>query len=154
MYEIFLKNIDANNKQGVIIPHFGAVHNLDNETLYFPIQDFEKYQSYGSHGIDYTATYGRQVQSLTIDSIGIEEPISFMKIDIEGGDLKALKGAVNTIRKNRMPILFEYQCVFEEKYNMCFQEYVDFVRSIDYKFSKVINGANYLIVPTGDQIYV
>lgn len=147
VYEIFTKNIEANNKQGMIIPHFGAIHDINDEILYFPIQDFDKYETYGSHGIDYTSTIGREVKSLTVDSINIQEPISFMKIDIEGGDLNALKGAVNTINKNRMPILFEYQYVFEKKYNMCFQDYVDFVNSINYKFVNVVSAANFLILP-------
>ena len=139
VYEILLKNIFANKKEDVIIPHFGAVHNIDNKILYYPVQNFKKYQSYGSHGIDYTVSHGRKVKSLTIDSLDIKEPISFMKIDIEGGDLKAMQGARKTILKNKMPIIFEYQYIYEDKYKMCFQDYVDFVQSINYRFSKVIN---------------
>jgi FkbM family methyltransferase len=147
VYEILLKNISANSKEKIIIPHFGAVHNINNETLFYPIQDFKKYQTYGSHGIDYTTHRGRKVKSLTIDSLDIQEIISFMKIDIEGGDLKAMQGARKTILKNKMPIIFEYQYVFEDKYKMCFQDYIDFVESINYRFSKVINNCNFLILP-------
>jgi FkbM family methyltransferase len=147
VYEIFNKNLEANNKTGNIIPHFGAVHNVAGETLIFPDQDFEEYGAYGAYGIDYNATKGREVKTITIDSLNIREPISFMKIDIQGGDLQAMQGAVKTIEKNRMPILFEYEYHFEEKYNMCFHDYVDFVQSINYKFHKVINGHNFLIIP-------
>ncbi|HTB51219.1 MAG TPA: FkbM family methyltransferase [Ferruginibacter sp.] len=147
VYEILNKNIAANNKTGKIIPHFGAVHNVAGETLIFPDQDFKEYGAYGAYGIDYTATNGREVKSITIDSLNIEAPISFMKIDIQGGDLQAMQGAVKTIQKNKMPILFEYEYHFEEKYNLCFQDYVDFVESIQYKFHKVINGHNFLIIP-------
>ncbi len=147
VFEIFEKNIKANNKEGKIIPHFGAVHNIDGETLYFPIQDFDRFGTYGSYGIDYNVKQGREVKSITIDSLDIKETISFMKVDIQGGDLQALQGAVKTINKNRMPILFEYEYHFEEEYNLCFQDYVDFVQSIDYKFYKNINGHNYLIIP-------
>ena len=145
IYEIFNKNIVANNKENIIIHHFGAVHNIDGEILIFPEQDFEKFDAYGAFGIDYTASDGREVKSITIDSLNISEPISFMKIDIQGGDLQAMQGAVNTIVRNKMPILFEYEYHFEEKYNMKFQNYVDFVLNIGYEFEKVINGHNYLI---------
>jgi len=147
IYDILNKNIEANNKTGKIIPHFGAVHNKAGETLIFPEQDFEEFSAYGAYGIDYNAIAGRRVPTITIDSLHIEEPISFIKIDIQGGDLQAMQGAVNTINKNRMPILFEYEYHFEEKYNLCFQDYVDFVESIHYKFHKVINGHNFLIIP-------
>ena len=147
IYNILNKNIIANKKEGIIIPHFGAVHNIDGETFYFPEQDFIEFQTYGSYGIDYNAGEGRAVKSLTIDSLNINEEVCFMKVDVQGSDLQALKGAVNTIKKNRMPIIFEYEYHFEDRFNMKFQDYVDFVRDIDYRFEKVINGHNYLIIP-------
>ena len=147
VFEIFNKNIEANSKTGIIISHFGAVHNVAGEILIFPDQDFEEFGTYGSYGIDYTAKKGREVKTITIDSLDIQEPVSFMKIDIQGGDLQAMQGAFKTIKKNQMPILFEYEYQFEERYNLCFQDYVDFVQSINYKFHKVINGHNFLILP-------
>ncbi len=147
IFEIFTKNIAANNKNDIIKPHFGAVHNVIGETLIFPEQDFTEFGTYGSYGIDYNANAGREVKTLTIDSLNIQEPISFMKIDIQGGDLQGMQGAVETIKRNKMPILFEYEYHFEERFKLCFQDYVDFVTSIDYKFHKVINGHNFLIIP-------
>lgn len=147
IFEILKKNIDVNNLNEKIIPHFGAVHDKDNELLYFPVQDFERFETYGSYGIDYKNNKGREVRSLTIDSLNLQDPISFMKVDVQGGDLQAMRGARETIRRNQMPILFEYEYHFEEELNLSFQEYVDFVAQIGYKFEKVINGHNYLIIP-------
>lgn len=152
VFEILKKNIEANNKTGNIIPHFGAVHNVPGDTLIFPDQDFEEFASYGSYGIDYNAKLGRQVNTITIDGLYIEEPIHFMKIDIQGGDLQAMQGARKTIERNKMPILFEYEYNFEEKYNLCFQDYVDFVQSINYKFHRVVTGHNFLIIPRENDI--
>jgi hypothetical protein len=58
-----------------------------------------------------------------------------------------LKGAEKTIKKNKMPIIFEYEYSFEGELGLNFQDYVDFVHSINYRFEKVIVGNNYLIVP-------
>ena len=147
VFEVFEKNIVANHREGKIIPIFGAVHNVANETLIFPVQDFKEFGTYGSYGIDYNAEEGRSVTSITIDSLEIPEPVSFMKIDIQGGDLQGMQGAVKTIHRNRMPILFEYEYQFEERFKMSFQGYVDFVRDIDYVFKRVVIGHNFLIVP-------
>ena len=147
IFEILQKNIEANNLGETINPHFGAVHNKLGEILYFPVQDFERFQTYGSYGIDYNGKKGREVPTITIDSLNIQEPISFMKVDVQGGDLQAMQGAIDTIKKNQMPILFEYEAAFEEEFNYTFQEYVDFVASINYKFEKVVSGHNYLILP-------
>lgn len=147
VFDILKRNIEANSLNDVIIPTFGAVHNVVGETLYFPIQDFDRFGTYGSYGIDYNGKQGRPVPSVTIDSLEISEPVSFMKVDVQGGDLMAMKGALKTIERYKMPILFEYEYHFEEELNLNFQEYVDFVASIDYRFAKVINGHNYLILP-------
>jgi FkbM family methyltransferase len=147
VFEILKKNIAANNLSKIIKPIFGAVHDKTNEKLIYPEQDFVRFGSYGSYGIDYNAKKGREVETITIDSMHINNPISFMKIDIQGGDLFAIQGAIETIKKHKMPILFEYEYRFEDEFNMSFQDYVDLVTSMNYKFEKVIRGHNYLIVP-------
>jgi FkbM family methyltransferase len=147
VFEILTKNIAANGRAGRIVPVFGAVHNVPDQTLYFPVQDFVRFPTYGSYGIDYSGTKGRPVPSITIDSLNIAEPISFMKVDVQGGDLQAMQGARGTIAKNRMPIVFEYEYQLEAQYKLSFQDYVDFVSQIGYRFESVINGYNYLIVP-------
>lgn len=146
IYSILNKNIEANNKVDVIRPIFGAVHDV-NTTLIFPEQDFKVFGSYGAYGVDYTAKAGRSVKTVVIDDLAIEGPISFMKVDIQGGDLLAMRGAINTIRKNKMPIVFEYEYQLEERYSLSFQAYVDFISEIGYEFKKVLGGHNFLITP-------
>ena len=106
-----------------------------------------RFQAYGSYGIDPNATAGRTVKALTIDGLNINTPISFMKVDIQGSDLFALRGAVETIKRHRMPIIFEFEQQFQAEFHTSFQDYVDFVNSISYRFEKLVMDINYLIVP-------
>lgn len=152
VFQILEKNIQQNFAR--VIPHHGAVHCNNTETLYFPIQDFERFSTYGSYGIDYKNGQGRPVKALMIDDVEFDKPVSFMKVDVQGGDLQAMQGAVKTIARYRMPILFEYEWLFEEEQSLCFQDYVDFVASIDYKFARVIQGQNYLILPAEGPYHV
>ena len=149
VYEILEKNIIANPDAGIIIPHFGAVWEEEGKTFIFPEVQFEEGEapSYGSHGLDLNAISGREVKSITIDSLDIQEPISFMKTDVEGCDLQAMRGARKTIMRNRMPVVFEYAYYLEEKFGMRFQDYIDFVSDINYRFDKTNGGNNYLILP-------
>jgi FkbM family methyltransferase len=147
IFEILKKNIAANERTDRIIPVFGAVHNVANQTLYFPVQDFQRFGTYGSYGIDYAGTQGRPVPTLTVDSLEIPGPISFMKVDVQGGDLQAMQGARATIERNKMPILFEFEGAFQDEFHLDFQDYVDFVQSIGYKFARVTHGYNYLVLP-------
>jgi len=145
VFKILEKNAKANAKN--ITTVFGAVHHTGGDTLYFPVQDFERFGTYGSYGIDYVHGQGRPVPTVAIDDIDFPSPISFMKVDVQGGDLFALKGATKTIAKHKMPIVFEYEYLFEDELHLSFQEYVDFVRDSGYYFAKVINGHNFLVLP-------
>lgn len=146
VYDILRKNIEANHC-GNIKPIYGAVYDKPDLELLFPKPDFSEFTAYGSYGINPLARTGDKVQTLTIDSIRFEKPISFMKVDIQGSDLFALRGAMATIKEHKMPIVFEYEEQFQDQFDTSFQDYVDFVNEIGYKFKKTILNINYLIVP-------
>jgi len=146
VFEILKKNIDLNDCKN-IKPVFGAVYDREGVKLVFPEPDFKRFRAYGSYGIDPDVKDGNKVESLTIDSIEYDKPVSFLKIDIQGSDLFALRGAVKTIQKHKMPIIFEFEQQFQDSFKTSFQDYVDFVQKIDYKFETTVLGINYLIVP-------
>ena len=145
VYTILEKNVAINAVR--VKPFEEAVHTTSDETLYFSEYNFDIFDSYGSFGIDYVNSQGTPVKTIALDDLDYPLPISFMKVDAQGGDLFAMQGARKIIKKYRMPIIFEYEYLFEEKLNMQFQEYVDFVGSIGYKFVRCYGGINHLILP-------
>ncbi len=140
------KNIELNSISN-IIPICAAVHERSGEKVFFPEQDFVVWHCYGAYGLNPDLKEGRTVETMTVDSLDINRPISFMKVDVQGADLSAMRGAIATIEKFRFPIIFEYEEQFQERFGTCFQDYVDFVASIDYKFAYTVNEINYVIVP-------
>lgn len=146
VFAILEKNI-ALHKATNITPFFNAVFDTDDVELFFPTPDLVQFPSYGSYGLDLQAKAGQVVRTISIDSIPFDLPVSFMKIDIQGSDLAAMKGARNTIARYKMPIIFEYEEQFQQSFGTSFQDYVDFVNSIGYKFVKTVQDINYLIVP-------
>jgi FkbM family methyltransferase len=146
VFQILNKNLQANNIKNVKT-FYNAVFDKNDVELIFPVPDLVRFASYGSYGLDLNAKTGKVVKSITIDSIDFSLPISFMKVDIQGSDLAAMKGAVNTIKKHKMPIIFEYEEQFQAEFNTSFQDYVEFVDGIGYRFLKTVQDINYLIVP-------
>lgn len=146
VFNVLTKNIEANPDRNVT-PYYNAVYNKTGETLYFPDPDFEKFSTLGCFGLDPNSQKGTPIETITIDSLNIQKPISFMKVDVQGSDLFAMEGAIETINRNKMPILFEFEQQFQEQFGTTFQDYVDFVHKINYKFAYTVNLTNYLIVP-------
>ena len=144
--QVLKSNIEINNCDNVAVV-LGAVYNKAGEKVIFPEPDFKKFKAYGSYGIDPAATSGRTIDTLTIDSLQIKEPVSFIKVDIQGSDLFALQGARETILKYKPAIIFEYEEQFQQQFRTGFNDYVEFINSLDYKFVGTFMDINYLVIP-------
>jgi len=93
----FPKWAQSNNKcnfgGGSLIPHYHAIG--DEGTGECKTNSFTEYT-------------GEQVEVITLDELNIQDEISFIKIDIEGYESKFLKGAKETLARNKYPpILIE-----------------------------------------------
>jgi FkbM family methyltransferase len=147
-FAILQKNIRANYRENVRAI-YGAVLDGSREEVSFPEPGLNRFPSYGSYPLKLKVdeSGGHLVKTLTIDELQINRPISFFKIDVQGGDLFVLRGARETILRHQMPILFEYEEQFQKEFGTTFEDYIDFIRSINYRVEEVVDGINYLIVP-------
>jgi FkbM family methyltransferase len=84
-------------------------------------------------------------EQITLDSLNLNN-IDFIKIDVEGNELNVIKGATDTIIRNRPIIQFEYNNLAK---NLCNVEYTDielYLNSIGYIFDKQF-AENYYYIP-------
>ena len=146
IYSILCKNINANNRKNIQAINAAAYDRSGNK-MFYPVQDFEQFGSYGSYGIEPGATEGREVATITIDSLDVKGRIDLLKVDVQGSDLFAMRGAREIISESKPTIIFEFEQQFQEKFSTSFEQYMGFVESINYRVEKTINGINYLIVP-------
>lgn len=143
---ILRQNIKANSANNVQIFQ-NAVFDKSGEMVVFPVPDIPKSGVYGSFGIDPTAREGRKIPTLAIDDIPIDRHVHFMKVDTQGSDLRVLQGAEQTIRKHKMPILFEYEEEMSKGFGQTFDDYAAFISKVGYKIVRTVNEINFLIVP-------
>jgi FkbM family methyltransferase len=146
IYYIFEKNIVVNNCRN-IIAYNKAVYDESGKVMFYPVQDFKRFATYGSYGLNPNATKGRTIDTVAIDDLNISTPISFMKVDIQGSDIFAMRGAVETIKRSQMPIIFEFEERFQQEFKTSWNDYLNFINEIGYKIEKVVKDINYLIIP-------
>jgi len=76
------------------------------------------------------------IQIITIDALEIND-LSFMKVDVEGFELKVLKGAVDTLARCKPVIYVE---VHPDILQPSWQEFYSFVNDISYRIEKTFHG--------------
>jgi len=146
VYDSLEKNIIANDSNNVM-SFYNTVNDTNNVELMYPDARLVDFSSEGLYGLDLEAKPDKLAKTIILDRLQFFSPVSFMKINCQGTDLAAMKGAVNTIRKYQMPIIFKYEQQIQTDFNTSFQYYIDFVDSVNYKFLKTVDEVNYLIVP-------
>ena len=149
IYKILEKNIKINQSyckaiNCILGNESGSYYNIKKLNL-------ENFNTYGSNKIEIIDDISNEneferVKTFKIDDINFEKQISFFKIDVQGYVLEVLKGAKETIYNHKMPIIFEYEKLFEKDFNYNFNEFEKFIKRIDYKIHKEIDH-NYLIIP-------
>lgn len=146
VFELLKRNLLLNGATHAV-PHFGAVWHTPGEDLVFPDPDFERFGSYGSYGIDPNARSGKRVRTCAIDAMRFAARVSFIKIDIQGSDLFAMRGARETILRDRPVLIFEFESQFQKEFGTSFEDYFGFIREIGYEVIDTINGINYVVAP-------
>lgn len=144
IHDYLIKNIAANNRNNIRTIK-DAVWNESGKTVWFKHIDYNCEAPYSGNYIVEKGAFS--CDTITVDSLNISTPISFIKCDIQGSDLFALQGAKNTIEKHKPTILFEFEEQIQDNFKTNFGDYVDFVDSIGYKFVRTISLINYLIAP-------
>jgi FkbM family methyltransferase len=147
IFNILKKNVELNQANVKLFNSFVGNQNSDEFYIEKSRITSEAYNTYGSNQIKEAKNEenSERINALKIDDIKFNKNISAMKIDVQGYDLEVLKGAKETIKKYKMPIIFEYEKDFEKDLNYKFKDFLNFIKSIDYEINLKIDSSNYLI---------
>jgi len=86
-------------------------------------------------------------QTKTVDSFGLEN-IKMMKVDVQGCDLRVLKGARETIRKSMPLIFFEYESGLSIYHDDMYCGYEQFFQEMGYQKPKDLGrGVEWVTAP-------
>ena len=129
----FLKNLELNNFKNIYFIN-KAVSNEDNQELNFN-ESLNDWESSLSHD-NFKLKSVNKVQSIKIDtlaqSFNLDEYILLIKLDIEGYEMNAIDGALNTIEKFSPIIIIEFsKYIFDNVKNIAILE--KFLKNYDYE---------------------
>lgn len=147
IYNILKKNIEINKANCLPFNYILGDESLKKYNI--KKSELNEFNTYGSNKVEFLSQENNNseiVETLQIDDLKFNNPISFFKIDVQGYDLKVLKGAKKTILEHKMPIVFEYEKIFSKDFCYDFSDFENFINEIDYKIKDETNN-NFLIVP-------
>lgn len=148
--ELLRRNVAENGLSNVVV-HERAVHERSGIELRLADVDFRRFGSYGSYGLEPGGS-GIAVTSVAIDDLDLGAPLSFIKVDVQGADLAALKGARVRLTESGAAVIFEFEQQFQAEFGTCFQDYVELVQTAGYRFVEVVLEINYVIVPAASSV--
>ena len=135
----FKKNLNLNNFKNIKMFN-NSVSNLDNEKISFheSINDWESSQTHNNFETGFNST----INSITIDTLlkeyFIDEYVVVIKLDIEGNEINAIRGALNVIKKSDPLIIIEFsKFIFENLDN------IDYLKNFLIKYDYSIFDINY-----------
>ena len=70
--------------------------------------------------------------AVTLDSLALDD-LAFMKIDAQGADGEVIVGAVETIRRCRPAIVFEWEALLSRHFSVSFGEVRSLLSSAGYR---------------------
>lgn len=136
-FEPYQKNMDILKRNATFsYPNFVTNKNDENNYSIAPV--------WGENNLGYIkqTENGEKVQSTFIDYYGFDN-IGLIKIDIEGHELEALKGAFNTIEKSKPCIIAEHHTNEEHL------QVMDYLKQFGYYLATIIedDNLNYVYKP-------
>jgi FkbM family methyltransferase len=129
-----------------------AIWDQDHVEVPFPEPNFFIYKSWGSFGVDPNAAQARTLITATVDELVKFKPggmtVSLIKLDVQGSEMRALKGAQRTIFEYRPAIVMEMDGEWWNRHGM---KWVDLWYWIDvnrYRLEQSwFDGSNFVLLP-------
>lgn len=100
-FNILKRNIEINDLEDKVVLYNCGVGELRSKAAF---------EEYDLHNIGGTTLYDKEdgdIEIFSIDSLNLDDDVTFMKVDVEGFEEKVIRGALETIKKYRPVIMLE-----------------------------------------------
>ena len=135
----FLKNLNLNNFKNISFFNNAVSNSIDKNIFFYEsINDWESSQVH----TNFKLSSKLNVKSIRIDSLlqdyFLKDFIVIIKLDIEGNEINAIKGALEIVKKSEPLIIIEFsKYIFEKMDN------IDYLKDFLLKYDYSIYDTNY-----------
>jgi FkbM family methyltransferase len=147
--EILTHNLALNGIRHVSVQRCAVADFIGTTTLYMPPLNAWGLATLGASAERFDPVELRTVACITLDSFIADhaiERVDFMKLDIEGSELAALRGARALIERDHPIILMEYNEINMRQCGIHTEEVDSFLREMGYTWS-LVSTEDILCVP-------
>lgn len=135
MTERLIKNLNQNDCANVEVFNLALSDKIEEKVFFEEPKEGEKH-NFGDIRIN-KQSKGKEVETATIDSLDIQGKVSFIKVDCQGYDLKVMKGAKETIKKNKPTVVFEWEEDMSIEFDDTIKDVFDFYSELNYEVNKI-----------------
>ena len=135
MTERLVKNLNQNDCGNVEVFNLALSDKIKEKVFFEEPKEGERH-NFGDIKIN-KQSKGKEVEATTIDSLDIQGKVSFIKIDCQGYDLKVMKGAKETIKKNKPTIVFEWEEDMSIEFDDTIKDVFNFYSELNYEVTKI-----------------
>ena len=130
----FEKNLNLNKFDNIVLKN-SAISNTDNTEVKFneSKNDWESSLTHNEFDEKKVIKIGTQKIDTIIKDQKLDEYVLLIKLDVEGHELQALEGAINTIEKYKPIIIIELSTYIFNKNDKAFDRLKFFLHKFDYR---------------------
>lgn len=156
-YIMLCDNVNLNHFTNIKMQPGAVSDKVGIATLYISEKESGEHNIVGSHELHEQYYDSYEINTVTLDSIWNEDfskihPVRGIKIDVEGAEVKVLKGALNLIRKYHPFILIECWQTGLINAGSDLEEFLGILNSFNYKIKGIDEFRNELIEATPELI--
>lgn len=148
-FQILEKNIKANNYKNIIPVKMAVSDKIGNIKLYLSPGNKGDHRIYDQNAGRNTVT----IKSTTLDNYFKNQKVDLIKIDIQGSEMDAIKGAKKIINANKnIKVITEYQAELLEANNSKPVDYLNLLTSLGFELYDINQNTNKLIRTTTKEL--
>jgi FkbM family methyltransferase len=132
-FDYLTKNIKLNNVSNITAHNFGFSNEVGEFDFYFYEEGSGNASARNVSGRDDVKVFKCKVDTLDRYAANLNQPIDFVKCDVEGAELFVFKGGLQTIARDKPIIFSEILRKWSEKFNYDPNEIFDLFESLDYQ---------------------